>query len=122
MRGVNSDSALATLIDRGYVREAGVVEAPGSPILYATTKTFLEKFGLSSTKQLPPLEDFAPDEKTAALIRERLGAPSQTVAPSIMREEDLPSPEQLVAEASATLFGTVEKIDFDTLVFNTDDD
>ena len=122
VRGVNSDSALSTLIERGYVREAGVIEAPGSPILYATTKTFLEKFGLSSTKQLPPLEEFAPDEKTAALIRERLGAPLPQDIAQYEDEIDLPSPEQLVAGAAASLFGTVDKIDFDSLVFNTDDE
>ena len=122
IRGVNSDSALATLIERGYVREAGVIEAPGSPILYATTKTFLEKFGLSSTKQLPPLEEFAPDEKTAALIRERLGAPLPQDAERYADEADLPSPEQLAAGAAASLFGAVDKIDFDSLVFNTDDE
>ena len=78
VRGVSSDGPLNTLIDRGYVREAGTLEAPGNPILYATTKTFLERYGLSSVKELPSLEDFAPDEKTAQLIRERLGASAST--------------------------------------------
>lgn len=120
VRGVNSDSALNTLIDRGYVREAGVIEAPGNPVLYATTKTFLERFGLSSAKELPDLEQFAPDEKTAALIRERLGAPS--AGSTVSSETDLPSPEVLAAQAQASLFGAVEKVDFDSLVFDTDDE
>lgn len=77
VRGVNADSPLNTLIERGYVREAGQSEAPGNPMLYATTKKFLEKFGLGSPRDLPPLEDYAPDEKTARLIAERLGAVSQ---------------------------------------------
>ena len=55
IRGVNSDSSLNSLIDKGLVREAGASDAPGNPMLYATTRTFLEKFGLSSTKELPPL-------------------------------------------------------------------
>ena len=120
VRGVNSDSALNTLIDRGYVREAGVVEAPGNPVLYATTRTFLERFGLASAKELPDIEQFAPDEKTAALIRERLGA----VNPDSMvpAETDMPSPEQLALQAQASLFGAVEKVDFDALVFDTDDE
>ena len=125
IRGVTSDSPLNTLIERGYVREAGVVDAPGQPILYATTRSFLEKFGLRSTSDLPDLEEFAPDEKTARLIRERLGAPDPSTvdgAQAVPDVRDLPTPEQLVADAQTALFGAVEKIDFDKLVFNTDDE
>ena len=125
IRGVTSDGPLNTLIDRGYVREAGTLDAPGNPILYATTKTFLERYGLSSVKELPDLFDFAPDEKTANLIRERLGAPAQDVVEGegqIPDERDLPSPEQMVAQATANMLGVVEKIDFDQLTFNTDDE
>jgi len=117
VRGVNSDSALNTLLDRGYVREVGPADAPGNPMQYATTATFLEKFGLVSTQDLPPLEEFAPDDATARLIRERLGAPVIAADP-----EHLPSPEILVADAQASLFGAVEKIDFDKLTFDTDDE
>ena len=70
VRGVNSDSAISSLIDKGLVRELGRRE--GGAILYGTTQAFLEKFGLRSTRDLPPLEDFAPDEETRRLIRERL--------------------------------------------------
>ena len=75
MRGVNSDSPINSLVEKGLVREAGRDKnAPGQPILYATSRTFLEKFGLASTRDLPNLEDFAPDEQSRELIRERLGA------------------------------------------------
>lgn len=120
IRGVSSDTALNTLIERGYVRESGALEAPGNPTLYATTRTFLEKFGLRSADDLPALEEFAPDEKTAQLIRERLGAVAgEDVTPE---ENELPTPEQLVADAQARLFGVVDKVDFDALEFNTDDE
>lgn len=121
VRGVTSDGPLNTLVDRGYVREAGVAETPGNPTLYATTRTFLEKYGLRSPADLPPLEEFAPDEKTAALIRERLGAPAQ--APETVPDvRDLPTPERLVADAQASVLGVVDKIDFDSLTFDTDDE
>ena len=121
VRGVTSDGPLNTLVDRGYVREAGVADTPGNPTLYATTRTFLEKYGLRSPADLPPLEEFAPDEKTAALIRERLGAPAQ--APETMPDvPDLPTPERLVADAQASVLGVVDKIDFDSLTFDTDDE
>lgn len=123
IRGVTSDGALNTLVDRGYVREAGTADTPGNPILYATTRTFLEKYGLRSPADLPDLEEFAPDEKTAALIRERLGAPaSQDGSFNVPEERDLPTPEQLVVDAQAALLGAVEKIDFDSLTFDTDDE
>lgn len=120
IRGVTSDGPLNTLVERGYVREAGTADAPGNPMLYATTRTFLEQYGLRSPADLPDLEEFAPDEKTAQLIRERLGAPA--AADQVPDERDLPSPEQMVADAQAALLGVVEKIDFDQLTFNTDDE
>lgn len=70
VRGVNSDSAISSLVDKGLVRELGRRE--GGAIMYGTTAAFLEKFGLRSVRDLPPLEDFAPDEETRRLIRERL--------------------------------------------------
>lgn len=74
IRGVNSDSPINSLVEKGLVREAGKdTSSPGQPTLYATTRTFLEKFGLASAADLPDLELFAPDDETRALIAERLG-------------------------------------------------
>lgn len=74
VRGVNSDSSVSSLMEKGLLREAGTEDAPGNPTLYATTQTFLEKFGLRSVADLPPLETFAPDEETKRFIAQRLGA------------------------------------------------
>ena len=74
IRGVNSEAVIASLVEKGLVREAGRDNSPGSPILYATTRTFLEKFGLKSLKDLPPLADFAPDESSRELIKARLSS------------------------------------------------
>ena len=70
VRGVNSDSAISSLVDKGLVRELGRSES--GAILYGTTQAFLEKFGLRSVRELPPLDQFAPDEETRQLIRDRL--------------------------------------------------
>ena len=72
IRGVNSEGVISTLVDKGLIKEAGRDSGPGAPILYGTTRTFLEKFGLKNIKGLPSLEDFAPDEESKAFIRERL--------------------------------------------------
>ena len=78
IRGVNSDAVISSLVEKGLVREAGRDTSAGNPILYATTRTFLEKFGLKSIKNLPALEDFAASEETRQLIIERLSANSAT--------------------------------------------
>lgn len=55
IRGVNSDGVLRALVDRGLIEEAGRDEAPGRPVLFATTPGFLERLGLSSLAALPSL-------------------------------------------------------------------
>ena len=54
------------------MRECGHEADRGQAILYGTTRLFLERFGLKSLRELPPLEDFAPDEESKQFIRERL--------------------------------------------------
>jgi segregation and condensation protein B len=56
IRGVNSDSVLRNLLTKGLIEESGRSEGPGRPILYTTTSEFLQHFGLSSLKELPPLQ------------------------------------------------------------------
>jgi len=65
VRGVDADAVLATLTDRRLVRIVGRKEAPGRPLLYATTHEFLEVFGLPDLAALPPLR--APGDGAAAL-------------------------------------------------------
>ena len=57
VRGVDADAVLTTLLERRLVRIVGRKEAPGRPLLYATTREFLEVFGLPDLKALPPLRD-----------------------------------------------------------------
>lgn len=53
VRGVNSDRALASLIQHGLVAEIGRAQTVGRPALFATTSDFLQQFGLTSLEQLP---------------------------------------------------------------------
>ncbi len=76
IRGVNSDGVIASLREKGLVREVGREQDRGQAILYGTTQLFLEHFGLRSLRDLPPLEDFAPDEESKRFIRERLSGTS----------------------------------------------
>ena len=72
VRGVNVDSVLQTLVERGLVTEVGRESGPGRAPLYGTTPLFLEKIGLGSVADLPPLASFAPDPQTAAEIERAL--------------------------------------------------
>jgi len=56
IRGVNSDSVVNTLLDRGLIAEAGRKDVVGRPMQYKTTPFFLESFGLRSIDDLPELE------------------------------------------------------------------
>ncbi len=58
IRGVETSGVIRTLLERKLVRIVGRKEEPGRPIMYGTTKFFLEHFGLRDLSQLPPLRDF----------------------------------------------------------------
>ncbi len=58
IRGVETSGVLRTLLERKLVRIVGRKEEPGRPIMYGTTKFFLEHFGLRDLSQLPPLREF----------------------------------------------------------------
>jgi segregation and condensation protein B len=55
------EGTLGTLVQRGYVAEVGRDPGPGLAALYGTTPAFLERLGIDSLGQLPPLGDFVPD-------------------------------------------------------------
>lgn len=56
IRGVNSDRALASLLQHGLVNEVGRAQTIGRPVLFATTPEFLQQFGLTTLEQLPHVE------------------------------------------------------------------
>jgi segregation and condensation protein B len=56
IRGVDSDYTIRTLLHRRLIVELGRSEAPGRPILYGTGFDFLERFGIASLEELPPLD------------------------------------------------------------------
>ena len=88
IRGVETSGVLRTLLERKLVRIVGRKEVPGRPIMYGTTKFFLEHFGLQDIAQLPPLREF-----------KELGEAEQALLPMEQEEATLEpqsasSPEQ----------------------------
>ena len=69
IRGVAADSAVASLVERGLIVEAGRETAPGGAVRYRTTPLFERVFGLESLAALPRLDDLAPD---TGELRDRL--------------------------------------------------
>ena len=70
IRGVNAESAAATLLERGLVEESG--RSQFGAVLYRTTELFLRLFGLQSLDELPELKQFDPSPELEAELRERL--------------------------------------------------
>jgi len=60
IRGVNVDGVMRTLQQRGFIAEVGKDPGPGQAVLFGTTSLFLERLGLDSVDELPPLGDFVP--------------------------------------------------------------
>lgn len=59
IRGVNVEGALGTLLERGLIRIVGRKDTAGRPILYGTTRLFLEHFGLNTLRELPVLSELS---------------------------------------------------------------
>ena len=74
LRGVNVDGVTRLLEQRGYIAVVGHAEGPGQPALFGTTDLFLERLGLDSLAQLPPVEDFLPGPEVAGQFEEELQA------------------------------------------------
>ena len=109
IRGVNSDGVISSLADKGLIREMGRDPQRGQAILYGTTAAFLEKFGLRSVRDLPDLEQFAPDEQSRMFSRERLSGRSiqstlEETEEDLEEERDLLDTED-VPDADMELIG-----------------
>jgi segregation and condensation protein B len=77
IRGVNVDAVLRTLLARGYVEEVGRDPGPGTPVLFGTTREFLEHLGLDSVADLPPLPDFVPAAEVVEALERGLRFPTE---------------------------------------------
>jgi segregation and condensation protein B len=72
IRGVNVDGVMRTLQVRGYIEEVARDPGPGQAVLYGTTRMFLEKLGLDTLDDLPPLGDFVPGPDVVEALEQGL--------------------------------------------------
>ena len=91
LRGVGSDSVLTHLLERRLVRIVGRKATPGRPVLYGTTREFLEHFGLRDLEELPPFE-----------------LPADSAGEGQAKVADAPSPSESVEQGSLDLAHTHE--------------
>lgn len=75
IRGVNVDSVIRTLQHRGYIEPVGHDPGPGQATLYGTTRLFLEKLGIDSLDELPPVADFVPGPEVVEALEHGLRLP-----------------------------------------------
>ena len=62
IRGVNCDYAVQKLLEKELIVMAGRSDQPGRPVLYATSKRFMDYFGINHLSQLPDLKEINPEE------------------------------------------------------------
>lgn len=74
IRGVNVDGVMRTLVHRGYLEELGRDPGPGQAVLFGTSREFLERLGLDSLDDLPPIAELFPDATVMEALERGLRA------------------------------------------------
>jgi len=72
IRGVDSGWVLRTLLEKGLIRIVSRRDIPGRPLVYGTTKTFLELFNLNTLSDLPTLKEIEPPQALETMQKEEL--------------------------------------------------
>jgi segregation and condensation protein B len=104
LRGVDSGGVLETLLERGLIRIAGRKEAPGRPIVYATTPEFLEVFSLKDLASLPDLEEFRALQAVAGIAESGdagAGDPAAAADAAAAEPSEHESPAPVASDDSA---------------------
>lgn len=104
IRGVNVDGVMRTLQQRGYVDEVARDPGPGQAVLYGTTPSFLERLGLDSVSDLPPLGEFFPgSDVVEALERGLRVVPDDEIVVESHEDDEgaAPGGDDDLAEAAA---------------------
>jgi segregation and condensation protein B len=81
IRGVSVDGVMRTLEQRGYIAEIGKDPGPGQAVLFGTTPMFVEKLGLNSLDDLPPLGDFVPGAEVVEQLERGLRPDREPLRP-----------------------------------------
>ena len=108
IRGVACGEVLRGLMEKNLVTIAGRAEELGRPLLYGTTKRFLEAFGLSSMKDLPPVNDVFPGLTASSINEPKPGAKPRVVADQTDQQTDAPDGEHASEAVEPVVAGAKE--------------
>lgn len=100
IRGVNADGVMRTLQQRGLIEEISRDPGPGLAVLFGTTREFLERLGLDSLDELPPLGDFVPGAEVYEALEQGL-RPDGPDGPDAPEAPDAPTIGEVAAEPSS---------------------
>ena len=102
MRGVECGPVLKSLLDRQLIRIAGHREVPGRPMVYATTRRFLEVFGLGNLKDLPALRELDELAREQGLLPEEEEGAEDALAEEAVEAAEAADADEDDAEEAAT--------------------
>lgn len=88
IRGVDPDAVMRTLHGRGYIAPVGRDNGPGQAVLWGTTQLFLEKLGLASLADMPPIASFVPDASLVEALEKTLRIEADPSAAAAEQSED----------------------------------
>ncbi|WP_301583770.1 SMC-Scp complex subunit ScpB [Halomonas alkaliantarctica] len=114
VRGVSvSSSIMRTLMERGWVRVVGHRDVPGRPAVYATTRSFLDDFGLKTLDALPPMHELVNADDSDTDIGQDEAQPALDETPETVQDapplsEEITSAESVAAESVAAEIVTTE--------------
>lgn len=95
IRGVDPDAVMRTLNGRAYIAPVGRDDGPGQAVMWGTTPLFLEKLGIASLEDLPPLASFVPDASIVETLERTLRA-SASVDEAMAEADDASSGDDAV--------------------------
>lgn len=106
IRGVVvSTNIVQTLLEQEWIRIVGYKEVPGKPALYATTKTFLDHFGLKNLEELPPLAELKDFDALMMPTDAPAEQPAESLRLTVVTQETAPEeviPEHITTETTET--------------------
>ena len=109
IRGVSCDYAIQKLLEKDLISISGKSDGPGRPVLYTTSQSFMDYFGIRSVKDLPQLKDLHMEQNEIGSSSEYSDAELEDNSPSELLEENVTvTAENETTEINSELPGTIE--------------
>ena len=114
IRGVDSSGVVKTLLEKKVIAPGGRKKVPGRPIMYRTTRKFLEYFGLRDLSDLPTLEDFKENEIEGEISSNQTILPFDELSDSDTKDEIFDSVSEELKSPEPTKINSSEPTEIDS--------